>query len=63
MQYHLRMALTSVDAVLFGKPEVIVNMAAQKFDQQTGQLKDQAAIDLIKQQLAGFAKFIERWRR
>jgi chromate reductase len=58
MQYHLRMSLTSVDAILFGKPEVIVNMAASKF--ADGQLKDQAAIDLIKQQLAAFGKFIER---
>jgi chromate reductase len=58
MQYHLRMSLQSVDAILFGKPEVIVNMAASKF--ADGALKDQAAIDLIKQQLAAFAKFIER---
>ena len=58
MQYHLRMALQAIDASLFGKPEVIVNMAASKF--ADGKLTDQGAIDLIKQQLAGFAKFIER---
>ena len=58
MQYHLRMSLQAIDAQLFGKPEVIVNLAAQKF--ADGALKDQAAIDLIKQQLAAFAKFIER---
>jgi chromate reductase len=58
MQYHLRMVLHAVDAQLFGKPEVIVNMAASKF--ADGALKDQGAIDLIKQQLAAFAKFIER---
>jgi chromate reductase len=58
MQYHLRMSLTSVDAILFGKPEVIVNMAASKF--ADGALKDQAALDLIKQQLAAFVKFIDR---
>ena len=58
MQYHLRMALQAIDAQLFGKPEVIVNMAASKF--ADGALKDQAAIDLIKQQLAAFGKFIER---
>ena len=58
MQYHLRMVMQSIDAQLFGKPEVIVNMAASKF--ADGALKDQAAIDLIKQQLAAFAKFIER---
>jgi chromate reductase, NAD(P)H dehydrogenase (quinone) len=58
MQYHLRQSLAGVDAILFGKPEVIVNMAAAKF--ADGQLKDQGAIDLIKQQLAAFGKFIER---
>jgi chromate reductase len=58
MQYHLRMALQAIDAQLFGKPEVIVNMAASKF--ADGALKDQTAIDLIKQQLAAFGKFIER---
>ena len=58
MQYHLRMALQAIDAQLFGKPEVIVNMAASKF--VDGKLTDQGAIDLIKQQLAAFAKFIER---
>src|SRR4029453_18026990 len=60
MQYHLRQSLTSVDAILFGRPEVIVTFAAQKFDPQTLELKDQTAIDLIKQQLAAFEKFIRR---
>jgi chromate reductase len=61
MQYHLRMSLTSVDVVLFGRPEVIVTFAAQKFDEKTLALKDQTAIDLIKQQLAGFERFARRW--
>jgi chromate reductase len=60
MQYHLRMSLTSVDAVLFGRPEVIVTFAAQKFDERTLELKDQTAIDLVKQQLAGFEKLVRR---
>ena len=60
MQYHLRMSLTSVDAILFGKPEVIVNLAASKF--ADGALKDQGALDLIKQQLAAFGDFIKRVR-
>ena len=60
MQYHLRMSLTSVDAVLFGRPEVIVTFAAQKFDEKTLELKDQTAIDLVKQQLAGFETFARR---
>lgn len=60
MQYHLRQSLTSVDAILFGRPEVIVTFAAQKFDERTLELKDQTAIDMIKLQLAGFEKFIRR---
>jgi NAD(P)H-dependent FMN reductase len=60
MQYHLRQSLTSVDTVLFGRPEVLVTFAAQKFDEKTLELKDQTAIDLIKQQLAAFEKFIRR---
>jgi chromate reductase len=60
MQYHLRMSLTSVDVVLFGRPEVIVTFAAQKFDEKTLELKDQTAIDLVKQQLAAFEKFARR---
>ena len=60
MQYHLRQSLTSIDAILFGRPEVIVTFAPQKFDPKTLELKDQTAIDLIKQQLAGFEKFVRR---
>ena len=60
MQYHLRQSLTSVDTLLFGRPEVLVTFAAQKFDEKTLELKDQTAIDLIKQQLAAFGKFIDR---
>jgi chromate reductase, NAD(P)H dehydrogenase (quinone) len=59
-QYHLRQSLTSVDAILFGRPEVIIANAAQKFDEKTLALKDQTAIDLIKQQLAAFEKFARR---
>jgi hypothetical protein len=58
MQYHLRQSLAGADAQVFGKPEVIINMAAQKFTD--GKLNDQAAIDLIKQQLVAFGKFIAR---
>jgi chromate reductase, NAD(P)H dehydrogenase (quinone) len=59
MQYHLRQSLTSIDVVLFGRPEVIVTFAGQKFDDNLA-LKDQATIDLIKQQLAGFEKLIRK---
>jgi chromate reductase len=60
MQYHLRMTLTTLDAVLFGKPEVFVNFSAKKFDEKTLELTDQSTIDLVKQQLAGFEKLIHR---
>ena len=60
MQYHLRMALTTLDAFLFGKPEVLVNFSAKKFDEKTLALTDQPTIDTVKDQLAGFEKFIRR---
>src|ERR1041384_4516267 len=60
MQYHLRQCLTSIDALIFGRPEVIVTFAPQKFDEATLELKDQPTRDMIKLQLAGFAKFIEK---
>ena len=59
-QYHLRQSLTSIDAILFGRPEVILTFAPQKFDEKTLELMDATAIDLIKQQLAGFEKFVRR---
>jgi chromate reductase, NAD(P)H dehydrogenase (quinone) len=61
MQYHLRMALTAIGAQMFGKPEVFVNFAAKKMDDK-GELNDQPVKDVIKLQLAGFAKFIARVR-
>jgi chromate reductase len=60
MQYHLRQCLTSVDAFIFGRPEVIVTHAPQKFDEKTLELKDQPTLDIIRQQLEAFAKFIVR---
>ena len=62
MQYHLRMALTFSDALLFGRPEVFVGVAQTKFDKDTLELKDQPTKDIIKQQLAAFAKFIQRMK-
>jgi chromate reductase len=63
MQYHLRMALTTLGAIMFGTPEVFVNFSAQKFDEKTLELKDQATIDLIRQQLARFETFARKWTR
>jgi chromate reductase, NAD(P)H dehydrogenase (quinone) len=58
-QYHLRQSLISLDATCFGRPEVLVTLAAQKFDEK-GALKDQGAVDLIKQQLAAFEVFARK---
>jgi chromate reductase, NAD(P)H dehydrogenase (quinone) len=60
MQYHLRQSLTSIDAFLFGKPEVLVTFSAKKFDEKTLELTDQPTIDIVKQQLSHFEKFIRR---
>ena len=60
MQYHLRHSLTSIDALLFGKPEVIVAFAAKKFDEKTLALTDQPTRDMIKLQLEAFEKFVRR---
>jgi chromate reductase, NAD(P)H dehydrogenase (quinone) len=60
MQYHLRQSLTSIDALFFGKPEVIVTFAAKKFDEKTLELTDQPTRDMIKQQLEAFEKFVRR---
>jgi chromate reductase len=60
MQYHLRQSLTSIDALLFPKPEVIVTFAAKKFDEKTLELTDQPTKDMIKLQLDTFEKFARR---
>jgi len=63
MQYHMRQSLTSVEALILIRPEVFVNLAPRKFDEKTGELTDQPTRDIVKQQLAEFAKFIRRIKR
>jgi len=60
MQYHLRQSLISVDAILFGRPEILVTFAATKFDEKTLELTHQPTIDIVRQQLAELEKFIRR---
>ncbi len=60
MQYHMRQTLASIDALVFVKPEVQIAFAKDKFDAQTVALKDQPSIDLIRQQLEAFGKFVRR---
>jgi chromate reductase, NAD(P)H dehydrogenase (quinone) len=60
MQYHLRQAMIFLNAFSFGTPEIFVGQAPTKFDENTLELKDETTKKLVTQQLAGFAKFIER---
>jgi len=63
MQYHWRMSMTFLNAFIFGTPEVFVGLAQNKFDKDTLALTDQPTKDVIKTQLAAFAKFIARMKR
>jgi len=63
VQYDLRKMLCFLDALTLNKPEIFVNNVASRVDEKTGELKDEATRDLIKQQLAAFAKFIEQHGR
>jgi len=60
MQYHWRMSMTFLKALIFGTPEVFVGNAASKFDKETLTLTDQGTKDVVKTQLVAFAKFIKR---
>ena len=60
MQYHVRQAMTFLNAFTFGTPEIFVGNAATKFDEKTLELKDEPTRKIIGQQLAAFAKFIDR---
>jgi chromate reductase len=60
MQYHLRMALTYLNAFVFGTPEIFVGLAQTKFDEKTLELKDEPTRKVITQQLAAFGTFIGR---
>lgn len=62
MQYHMRMALTYMNAFVFGTPEIFVSMAQNKFDKDTLALTDEPTKAILKQQLEAFARFIERVR-
>jgi chromate reductase, NAD(P)H dehydrogenase (quinone) len=60
MQYDLRRSMIFLDAVTLNKPEIFIGNCAQKIDAATGKITDQPTIGFITQQLAAFAKFIER---
>jgi chromate reductase, NAD(P)H dehydrogenase (quinone) len=58
VQYDLRRAMVFLDAFVLNKPEIFVGHCASKLDEKTGEIKDEATRNFIKQQLAAFAKFI-----
>jgi chromate reductase len=60
MQYDLRRSMVFLDAHTLNKPEIFINNFATKFDEKTGELKDEATRGFIKQQLTAFAAFIAR---
>jgi len=60
VQYQWRQIMVFLEALAFTRPEVFVGMAGQKFDEKTLEFKDEPGINFIKQQLAGFEKFIRK---
>jgi len=61
VQYDLRKTFVFLDALTLNKPEIFVGNFASKFDEKTGEIKDDATRNFIKQQLESFAKFIEKF--
>jgi chromate reductase, NAD(P)H dehydrogenase (quinone) len=60
VQYDIRRTMMFLDAFTLNKPEVFIGSCAVKFDEKTGELKDETTRGFIKQQLAAFATFIAR---
>lgn len=60
VQYDLRRAMVFLDAFVLNKPEIFIGSCAAKLDDKTGEIKDEATRNFIKQQLAAFATFIGR---
>lgn len=61
VQYDLRKSMVFLDALTLNKPEIFVGNFASKFDEKTGEIKDDATRNFIKQQLESFGKFIEKF--
>jgi chromate reductase len=60
MQYDLRRSMIFLDAMTLNKPEIFIGNCSQRIDAKTGEITDQQTVGFITQQLAAFAKFIER---
>jgi len=60
VQYDLRKAMMFLDAFTLNKPEIFIGNCASKFEEKTGEFKDETTRGFIKQQLTAFAGFIAR---
>jgi chromate reductase len=60
MQYSLRQVLLFLNAATFGRPEIFIGNCSTRIDAKTGQITDPQTVELIRQQLAAFAKFVEQ---
>ena len=60
MQYDLRQVLLFLNATTFGRPEIFVGNCSTRIDAKTGEITDPQTVELIRQQLAAFAKFVEQ---
>jgi chromate reductase, NAD(P)H dehydrogenase (quinone) len=58
VQYDLRRSMVFLDAPTLNKPEIFIGNCAQRIDDKTGKITDEATVGFIKQQLVAFAKFI-----
>ena len=63
VQYDLRRAMVFLDAFTLNKPEIFIGICASKFDEKTGEMKDEATRGFVKQQLVAFAAFIAQVAR
>jgi chromate reductase len=60
MQYSLRQVLLFLNATAFGRPEIFIGNCSTRIDAKTGEITDPQTVELIRQQLAAFAKFVEQ---
>ena len=58
VQYDLRRMMVFLDGRTLNKPEIFIGNCASKFDEKTGELKDDVTRNFVVQQLEAFAKFI-----
>ena len=60
VQYDMRKAMAFLDAFVLNKPEIFIGGCAAKFDEKSGELKDEPTRGFLKAQLTAFATFIAR---